>query len=70
MFEHPYAHPIIPDGKNCLLFIKRFLSADPVKKSPLPSSSIGVHEWVTLSENKIGDLTQRSNAALRGAGCS
>ena len=27
----------------------------------------GVHEWVTLSENKIGDLTQRSNIALRGA---
>ena len=30
----------------------------------------GVHEWVALSENKIGDLTQRSNAALRGAGRS
>ena len=30
----------------------------------------GVHEWVSLSENKIGDLTQRSNAALRGAGRS
>ena len=30
----------------------------------------GVHEWVTLSDNKIGYLTQRSNAALRGAGRS
>ena len=30
----------------------------------------GAHEWVSLSEHKIGDLTQRSNAALRDAGRS
>ena len=28
----------------------------------------GVHEWVSICENKIGDLVLRSNAALRNAG--